>query len=399
VVDHRIFKDMNLARIRLLAQVQRSLRRTPVTLLLGPRQCGKTTLAKAIAAQNKRCTWFDLEDPETSLRAGIAKQVLAPLRGLVVIDECQREPALLPLLRVLADRRPLPARFLLLGSASPTLVRGAAETLAGRISHCEMGGFDLGDIAAARRSALWLRGGFPRSFLARSERDSFAWRGDFVQTFLERDLPNLGVRVPAATLRRFWTMLAHHHGGIWNAAELARSMGTGEVAVRHHVDLLTGAFVVRQLAPWMTNVGKRLVKAPKVYIRDSGLVHYFLGIRDRLGLLAHPVLGASWEGFVVDQVIRRLDAERDAFFYRTHAGAELDLLIVRGSRRFGFEAKHGDTPTVTKSMHFAQQDLGLDHLWVVHPGERSYPMDDGISALAIDDLDALAQERRFGLPG
>ncbi len=383
-------------RDNLLAELQRALRRAPVTVLLGPRQCGKTTLARTIAAANRRCTWFDLEDPETPLRADVAKQVLAPLRGLVVIDECQREPALLPLLRVLADRRPTPARFLLLGSASPLLVRGAAETLAGRVTHCEMAGFDLSEVPAARQSALWLRGGFPRSFLARSERDSFAWRGDFVQSFLERDLPQLGVRVPAAALRRFWTMLAHHHGGIWNAAELARSMGTGEAAVRHHVDVLTGAFVVRQLAPWAANVGKRLVKAPKVYVRDSGLLHYFLGIRDRLGLLAHPGLGASWEGLVVDQVIRRLSAERDAFFYRTHAGAELDLLIVRGSRRFGFEAKYGDTPTITKSMRVAQQDLQLEHLWVVHPGERSLPLGDGISSLALRDLELLVRERRFG---
>jgi len=397
VVNHRIFKDVTLPRHRLTAQVQRALRSAPVTLLLGPRQCGKTTLARVIAAASRRCTWFDLEDPETSLRADIAKQVLAPLRGLVVIDECQREPALLPLLRVLADRRPLQARFLLLGSASPLLVRGAAETLAGRVRHCEMGGLDLNDVSAARQSMLWLRGGFPRAFLARSERDSFAWRGDFIQTFLERDLPSLGLRVPPATLRRFWTMLAHHHGGIWNAAELARSMGTGEVAVRHHVDILSGAFVVRQLPPWMTNVGKRLVKAPKVYIRDSGLVHYFLGIRDRLGLLSHPGLGASWEGFVVESIIGRLGAERDAFFYRTHAGAELDLLIARGRRRFGFEAKHGDAPTITKSMRVAQQDLALDHLWVVHPGERSYPLADGISALALRDLDDLARERRFAV--
>jgi predicted AAA+ superfamily ATPase len=277
----------------------------------------------------------------------------------------------------------------LLGSAAPELVRGTSESLAGRVTHREMGGFDLAEVPPNKHATLWLRGGFPRSYLARSQQESFAWRSDFVQSFIERDLPQLGVRVPAAALRRFWTMLAHYHGGIWNAADLARSMGTGETAVRHYIDLLTGSLVARQLAPWSTNVGKRVVKSPKVYIRDSGLLHYFLGIRDRLGLLGHPSFGASWEGFVIDQVIRRLNAERDAFFYRTHAGAELDLMIARGSRRFGFEAKQGDTPTVTKSMRVAIDDLGLDHLWIVHPGQRSLELADRISSVAIGELDGL----------
>lgn len=375
--------------------MRKAIRRSPVTLLLGPRQCGKTTLAREIAASTRGSTWFDLEDPETPLRLEIAKQLLAPLRGLVVIDECQRQPDLFPLLRVLADRKPLPARFLLLGSASPELARGASESLAGRIAHCEMGGFDVTEIPQPQHTALWMRGGFPRSFLARSEADSFAWRGDFVRTFLERDLPALGIRIAAATMRRFWTMLAHYHGGVWNAAELARSLDAGQNAVRHHVDVLTSALVVRQLPPWAENLGKRLVKAPKVYVRDSGLLHHFLGIPNRLALLAHPALGASWEGFVIDQVIRRLDAERDAYHYRTHAGAELDLLIVRGERRFGFEAKHGDTPTITKSMHVALEDLRLEHLFVVHPGERSFVLGPRISSLALRDLDAEMRRRKL----
>ena len=258
-----------------------------------------------------------------------------------------------------------------------------------------MAGFDATEIAPKDHGKLWLRGGFPPAFLARDGAASMTWRADFVRTFLERDLPQLGVRVPAAALRRFWTMLAHYHGGIWNAADLARSMGTGEVAVRHHVDVLTGGFVVRQLPPWFENVGKRLVKAPKVYVRDSGLLHWFLGIGDQRTLLSHPGLGASWEGFVVDQVVRRLRAERDAYFYRTHGGAELDLLIVRGGKRWGFEAKHGDTPTVTKSMHVATADLGLDHLWIVHPGERSAPLADGISSLSLSGLDALVRAQRM----
>jgi uncharacterized protein len=378
----------------LLAAVRRSLGRAPVTLLLGPRQCGKTTLARQIAA-GVASTYFDLEDPATPLRAETARQVLAPLRGLIVIDEAQRQPGLFELLRVLADRRPSRARFLVLGSASPALVRGASETLAGRLATHEMAGLDVSEIDVGRHEALWLRGGFPRSLLARTDAESFAWRADFASTFVERDVPLLGVRVPAHALRRFWIMLAHYHGQTLNAADLARAMGTGEKAVRHHLDILTGGFLVRQLPPWFENVGKRLVKAPKLYVRDSGILHYLLGIRARLDLFAHPKLGASFEGFALEQLIGRLAAERDAYFYRTHAGAELDLFVTRGRRRFGFELKHADAPTVTKSMRVALADLRLDHLWVVHPGERSYALDSRISALALRDLDALARRREM----
>lgn len=365
-------------------RVQRCLARAPVTLLVGPRQCGKTTLARLVA-RTRRSTYFDLEDPETALRPGIAKQALAPLRGLVVIDEFQRMPEMFPLIRVLADRRPLPARFLILGSASPGLVRGASETLAGRVAHCEMAGLDPAEVPD-RHGALWIRGGFPRSLLARSEAESFAWRADFVQTFLERDVPQMGIRVPAHALRRFWTMLAHFHGQIWNAAELARALGTGENAVRHYLDLLAGAFMVRQLPPWFENVGKRLVKSPRIYLRDTGVLHYLLGLRDRLQILSHPKLGASWEGFALDHVVRLLGAESDAFFYRTHAGAELDLLVLRGRRRWGFEFKHADEPRVTKSMRVAMEDTRLDRLFVVHPGERSRPLADRVFAVALRDL-------------
>jgi predicted AAA+ superfamily ATPase len=382
-------------RPRLLELIRRSVRRCPVTLLVGPRQCGKTTIARQIAAAT-RSTFFDLEDPEAALRPETAKQVLAPLRGLVVIDELQRQPALLELLRVLADRSPLRARFLVLGSASPSLVRGVSETLAGRASFLEMGGLDVMDIESSRHAALWLRGGLPRSLLARTEADSFAWRSDFVASFLERDVPLLGVRVPSHALRRFWTMLAHYHGQSLNAAELARAMGTGENAVRHYLDILTGGLMVRQLAPWFENLGKRLVKAPKIYVRDSGLLHALLGVRSRLELFSHPKLGASWEGFALEQIVSRLGAERDAFFYRTHAGAELDLFVERQGRRFGFELKHADAPRVTKSMHVASIDLRLDHLWVVHPGERSFPLGERIGALALRDLDETAREHRLG---
>jgi len=364
------------------ARVKRSLRDYPVTLLLGPRQCGKTTLARRIA-RARPSTYFDLEDPATPLRPERAKLVLVGLKGLVVIDEFQRQPALFALLRVLADRRPTPARFLILGSASPDLVRGVSETLAGRVAYVEMGGFSLGEVGAQESDRLWLRGGFPDSHLARTEAGSRLWRGNFVQSFLERDVPQLGIRVPAHTLRRFWTMLAHYHGQIWNAAELARALGTKEDTARHYLDILCGAFVVRQLSPWFENVGKRLVKAPKVYLRDSGLLHTLLGIDDRMQLLAHPKLGASWEGFALEQVIRLSWADRDAYYYRTHAGAELDLLLVRHGKRFGFEFKHEDAPTITKSMHITTQDLALKRLWIVYPGEHRYVVSDRMEAVPL----------------
>ena len=381
----------------LLAAVQKSLRRAPVTLLVGPRQCGKTTLARSLAAAAPS-TYFDLEDPESPLRAEVAKQVLAPLRGLVVIDEAQRQPELFELLRVLADRRPLRARFLVLGSASPALVKGISESLAGRVAMHEMGGLGLTEVGAARQELLWRRGGFPRSLLARSDSESFAWRGDFTSAFVERDVPLLGVRVPAPALRRFWTMLAHFHGQTLNLAELARSMGTGENAVRHYLDILTGGFMVRQLTPWFTNIGKRVVKAPKIYLRDSGILHYLLGLRSRLELFSHPKLGASWEGFALEQIVQCLRAEREVFFYRTHAGAELDLLVERRGRRFGFELKHGDAPAITKSMRVALEDLELTHLYVVHPGTRSHPLAERVSALALSDLGTLVEDRRLA-PG
>lgn len=368
--------------------MQRSLRRFPVTLLLGPRQCGKTTLARQLGGPGS--TYFDLEDPATPLRPEVARQVLDPLRGLVIIDEFQRQPQLFELLRVLADRSPRRARFLILGSASPDLVRGASETLAGRVNYCEMSGFDVEEVGPERHSALWFRGGYPRSLLARTDAESFGWRQSFVRTFLERDIPQLGLRVPSHALRRFWTMLAHYHGQIWNAAELARSMGVGENAVRHYLDILSGAFMVRQLPPWFENIGKRLVKAPRIYLRDSGLLHLLLETRTRHQTLAHPKLGASWEGFALEQVIHLLGSGRDAFFYRTHAGAELDLLILRGGKRLGFEFKYSDAPETTKSMHIAIADLGLDELHVVYPGELGYALGPRIRALPLAELPSLA---------
>ena len=310
-------------------------------------------------------------------------------KGFVVIDECQREPALFPFLRVLADRRPLPARFLLLGSASPELVRGVSESLAGRIAHVEMEGFTLGETGYARAERLWRRGGLPPSFLARSEKDSYDWRLDFIRTHLERDLPGLGIRVPAAALRRFWMMAAHLQAQTWNASDLARSMKTQEATAQRYLDILTGSYMLRQLPPWFENLGKRLVKAPKVYFRDSGLLHALLRLRDERELQTYPRLGFSWEGFAIEEVIRRLDADRDAYFYRTHAGAELDLLIARGGRRYGFEMKYTDAPTMTKSMRVVLEDLRLEHLWVVFPGRRAFQLSKKVTALPLAQLNTL----------
>jgi predicted AAA+ superfamily ATPase len=366
-------------------QIAAGLREYPVTLLLGARQCGKTSLARRVAAA-RRGALFDLEDPATALRPEVAKSILGELRGLVVIDEVQRQPELLPLLRVLADRRPLPARFLILGSASPQIVRGTSESLAGRVAYVDMGGFTLEEAGAANWKRLWTRGGFPPAYLAGNNEKSHAWRLNFIQSFLERDIPQLGVRVPALALRRFWTMLAHYQAQPWNAAELARAMGVKEDTARHYLDILTGAFMVRQLLPWFENTGKRLVKAPKTYLRDTGLLHSLLGLRTPEQVLAYPRLGFSWEGFALEQVIRAAQAERDAYFYRTHAGTELDLLIMRGGRRYGFEFKFEDAPRPTRSMHGAIADLGLEHLWVVFAGERTMALADRISTLPLARL-------------
>jgi predicted AAA+ superfamily ATPase len=383
-----------IPRPQLFAQVSHSLQHNPVTLILGPRQCGKTTLARQIhAAQGG--TYFDLEDSETPLHPPAAKLILRDLQGLVVIDEFQRQPALLELLRVLADRRPLPARFLVLGSASPLLVKGVSESLAGRVGYVQMSGFSLEEVNADQHDALWIRGGFPPSFLAEDEQFSHTWRANFIQSFLERDLPQLGIRIPAHALRRFWTMLAHFHGQVWNAADLARSLGAKEDTARRYLDLLCGAFMVRQLPPWFENLGKRLVKAPKVYLRDTGLLHTLLGLRDRLQVQSHPRLGLSWEGFALEQIIRMAQAENDAFFYRTYAGAELDLLLVRNGKRYGFELKYEDAPRTTKSMHVVFADLTLEKLWVVHPGEHRYPLREGIEALPLSRVPEVLREHRL----
>jgi predicted AAA+ superfamily ATPase len=350
--------------------IRSALKRSRIVALLGPRQCGKTTLAREFVAADS-LNYFDLEDPASLARLSQPDLALRPLRGLVVVDEVQRHPELFPLLRVLADRRPLPARFLILGSASPELLRQSSETLAGRIEAVPLEGLRLLDLASGAQSRHWIRGGFPLAYTARSEVDSVAWRRQFVQTILERDLPQLGVQIPAAALNRFWHMVAHYHGQIWNAAELARSLAVNESTVRRYLDLLTGVFMVRQLQPWFENLGKRQVKAPKVYIRDSGLLHTLLNISTARDLALHPKVGASWEGYAIEEVIKALRPEA-SYYWATHGGAEIDLLLFKGGRRIGIECKRTDAPTLTPSMRIALEDLKLSELKVVYPGDRRY---------------------------
>lgn len=375
-----------LPRKDLQAHIARALRRSPVVTLLGPRQCGKSTLARQLAAQGAG-RYFDLEDPVDLARLAHPQTALTPIRGLVVLDEIQFRPDLFPLLRVLADRTPVRTRFLLLGSASPDLVRGAAESLAGRVEFVWMTGFGLAETGQDSLRKLWLRGGFPRSFLAASDDASRLWRESFIQSFLERDIRQFGIDVPPAALRRLWTMLAHYHGQVWNASELSRSLGVAHTTVKRHLDILCGALMVRQLPPWFENLGKRQVKAPKVYVRDTGLLHALLGPSTFRALEGHPKIGASWEGFVLEEVLR-LVGDRDAYFWATPAGAELDLLLFIDGRRVGVEIKYADAPTFTKSMAVALQDLKLDRLVVVYPGSQSYSLRPRADVVAIKDLKA-----------
>ena len=365
-------------------RISRALKRSRIVAILGPRQCGKTTLARAVVPADST-NYFDLEDPAGLARLAEPDLALRPLRGLVVIDEIQRRPDLFPLLRVLADRQPLPARFLILGSASPELLKQSSETLAGRIETVPLEGFRLADVGVASQDRHWVRGGFPLAFTARSELDSVAWRRQFLQTFLERDIPQLGIRIPAVALRRFWSMVAHHHAQIWNAAELARGMGVGEATVRRYLDLLAGVFMVRQLPPWFENLGKRQVKAPKIYVRDSGLLHVLLGVTSRRDLEMHPKVGASWEGYAVEEVLKAIQPD-EAYFWATHQGAELDLLLFKNGKRIGVECKRRDSPSLTPSMRIALADLRLDRLHVVYPGDRRYALAKHVDVIPLGDL-------------
>jgi hypothetical protein len=367
-----------------VGSVRTALRRSRVVALLGPRQCGKTTLARQLLPADSH-NYFDLEDPRSLARLRQPDTALRPLRGLVVIDEIQRSPELFPLLRTLADRRPLPARFLILGSASPDLLRQSSETLAGRLETVYLEGFRLADLGGRAQNRLWLRGGFPLAYTARSLADSVAWRRQFVQTFVERDVPQLGVQIPAAALSRFWNMLAHYHAQTWNGAELARGLGVGQATVRRYLDLLTGVFMLRQLPPWFENLPKRQVKSPKVYVRDSGLLHVLLGIGSERELELHPKVGASWEGFAVEEVLKAADPD-EAYFWATHQGAELDLLLFKGGRRVGVECKRMDAPELTPSMRIALAELKLDRLIVAYPGETRYSLAEGVDVVPLAEL-------------
>ncbi|MBC8055221.1 MAG: ATP-binding protein [Rhizobiales bacterium] len=373
-----------LIRMALEKEVRAALARSPSVALIGPRQVGKTTLARSLMAADSP-NYFDLEDPQVEAQLAEPMTALKDLRGLVVIDEVQHAPELFKLLRVLIDRPGAPARFLLLGSASPALLRQSSESLAGRIEVIETGGFTLDETGATNAAALWWRGGFPRSYTAADDEGSRIWRREFIRTVVERDLPQLGIGAPAPAMHRFWSMLAHYHGQIWNAADPARSLGVNESTVRRYLDWLTQAFLVRQLQPWHANLAKRQVKAPKIYVRDSGLLHELLGIENRAALERHPKSGASWEGFAVDQVLR-IARPDTAYFWATHSGAELDLLMFKDGRRVGVEFKRADAPTLTSSMRIALADLALDALYVVYPGSRRYALAERVVAVPLAAL-------------
>jgi uncharacterized protein len=374
-----------------ITAIHRAFEITPSVALLGPRQCGKTTLARDYIARwapdLPRSSYFDLEDPTDLIRLDDAKQALGDLRGLVVIDEIQRRPELFPILRTLIDRNDRPARFLILGSASRDLIRQGSESLAGRISFVEITPFSASEVGSAELDRLWLRGGFPLSFLAPSIQASTAWRKTFIRTFLERDIPALGIQVPPPTIRRFWQMLVHFHGQTFKASEIGTSLGVSDTTASRYLDILTGTFMLRRLQPWFANIGKRQVKRPKIYFRDSGIFHSLLGAQERDDLLVHPKLGASWEGFALEEVIRLHGAdEEEVFFWAVHQQAELDLLIVRGTEKLGFEFKYGSAPRMTRSLAKARELLGLESLTIVYPGDTDYSLADGIRVRGLKSL-------------
>jgi len=365
-------------------QIQTSLARNPVTAIVGPRQCGKTTIARAIA-EELPSRYFDLEDSETLASLEKPKLALENLNGLIIIDEMQRLPSLFPVLRVLADRQNNPAKFLLLGSASPELIKHSSETLAGRIEFIEMSPFNISEVGVPSWRRLWTRGGMPRSFLAETEENSVTWRENFIRTFLERDIPALGLKLPPMQLRRFWTMIAHYHGQIWNASEIGRSLGLSDHAVKRYLELLTETYLVRQLPPWFANVKKRQVKSAKIYVRDTGLLHTLLRLRTEDEVAHHPKCAASWEGFAVEQVLWLTHA-REAYYWATHTGAEVDLIVPIGNQQFAFEFKYTDSPRTTRSMHIALETLLPEHLYVIYPGKNSFPLDEKVTAVGIEIL-------------
>lgn len=371
-----------IARSAYQFQVRKALGRSPVVALIGPRQCGKTTLAREFLPPDRE-GYFDLEDPVVAALMENPMTALQHLRGLVVLDEAQRQPLLFPVLRVLADRPDQPATFLVLGSASPELSRQSSESLAGRVEIIEMQGFSPFETGFPAQDALWQRGGFPRSFLAADEEDSLAWRKNFIRTFLERDLAALGFGMAPAAMARFWAMLAHYHGQVWNGSEIAASLGIAPNTARAYLDALEQTFLIRRLLPWHSNFGKRLVKSPKLYFRDTGLLHALLGIRSSAELMVHPKLGASWEGFALESILRTSQPDA-AYFHAVHSGSELDLLIIKDGQRTGFEFKRADAPKITRSMQVAMADLALDEIRVIYPGSRTYALSERIRVMPLE---------------
>lgn len=380
-----------MERTRYISAIRDALRLFPVVSLLGPRQCGKTTLARFFFGDGPAPNYFDLENPEDLARLSNPKLALERLQGTVVIDEIQRSPDLFPILRVLVDRPDNQARFLILGSASRDLIKQSSESLAGRIHYLEISPFGLAEVGTDRFEQLWIRGGFPLSFLANSDKDSFTWLEAYIRTYLERDIPQLGIQIPATQLRRFWMMLTHNHSQILNISELGRSFGASETTIRRYIDVLVGTFMIRLLPPWHENISKRQVKRPKVFFRDSGVFHRLVGVSSHNDLQVSPKIGASWEGFALEQVIKSVDASpEETYFWAVHEQAELDLLIIKDGKRFGFEVKYEDAPRLSASMRAAMEILKLDSMTVVYPGSKQYPLADRIIAQPLTEL---VQER------
>jgi predicted AAA+ superfamily ATPase len=371
-----------------LMLIERYLENHPVVALLGPRQCGKTTLANMLVSEKKdfnKENYFDLENSLDMQRLSNPVLALTPLKGLVVIDEVQRHPELFPVLRYIVDQKSSDKKFLVLGSASLDLVKRSCESLAGKIAYVELTPFALSEVED--QDKLWIRGGFPRSYLAASEEASLDWRELFIRTFLEQNIPSFGISIPATSLRRFWAMLAHYHGNIFNASEIGRSFGASDVTMKKYLDILTGTFMIRQLLPWFEKIGKRQVKAPKIFFRDSGIFHSLLHIDSSYALRLHPKLGASWEGFALEEIIRLYGARaHECYFYATYSGSEIDLIIQHKGKLLGFEFKYTDKPSVTKSMRIVLSDLKLDHLYVIYPGNISFELDEKITARGIKSL-------------
>lgn len=376
-------------RMDYLHKISNLIKENPVVALIGPRQVGKTTLARLIAKEYNEVTFFDLENPEHLARLYDPMLALKSLSGLIIIDEIQHKPEIFTILRVLVDQPNNQRQFLVLGSASPTLLKQSSESLAGRVAYLEIHGFSLQEVGVEHLNKLWLQGSFPRSYLT-SESNSFNWRQQFIRTFLERDLPQLGINIPAITMRRFWMMLAHYHGQTWNAAEFARAFGMSDKSVRHYLDILTSTFVVKQLSPWWENISKRQVKAPKIYLADSGLMHTLLGLNTMEELQGHPKVGASWEGFALNTVCAQLNIEpEEAFYWSTYSGAELDLLLMRGNKRIGFEFKRTSSPAISKSLHSAIENLELTQAYIINASDTIYQLGDNVTALGLSQIQAL----------